>query len=136
MATDTLVLDGVTFRVSHVNAKIARRMMVLGAKVLGGAIMKGLSEVQAAAIMVSEAPPEAIDWIADELAKVSTVQLNSSAPVVALDVTYDDAFKGKHMRHFRWLKFALEYNFADFFADAGNTLPGGATGNSSVSPLK
>jgi hypothetical protein len=123
-------IDGTRFRVTQLGALKAtdlfvRLMQVLG-PTLGEAVGSG-AQVDPGKLIASLAMnlrSEDIAYMRDTLGLVSEVHVGARAqddawrPMHSRE-TYDEVFAGRMMLQIRWLTFALEVQFADFFGDGG-----------------
>jgi len=133
--TEEKVIDGVTYKVTQVGAKEARKVQLRLARVAGALMPLALDGSQGAGALAAVASSLARVMTDEDLALVidtfanQTLFQDPGAGWRGLPEHYDEHFAGAALRHLRWLRFALEVNFSDFFVALGPA-PGAA-----VSPV-
>lgn len=126
-------IDGITFRVKPLGFAKGRRVFLRLAKAIGpvlekipmkaGApfpIMEGLAK------MMDSVTAEDLEWLDEQLASDGAYSRESGKwPWMTTKEQREALFDGRFMTYGKWLAFAVEVNFADFFAAFGGQ-PDGA----------
>lgn len=135
------VIDGVRYRVSQLGARHALRLLTTLAKVLGPGLGKGLDSVlqakgggklaelleadtsklqlgPAVEALVDRLDEPTVEAVVNQLADATVLVLGDKAP--QLSAVFDAHFAGKLGQMFKWLAFALEVQFGDFFGALGS----------------
>ena len=128
----TRTIDGVKYGVYMLPPKLARKILVRIFQVLGPsageAFKREEQEILAAigpilATLADRLNDDDLDWMMGELAKVSTVELEpGKAP--SLGQIFDNHFRGRIGRMFKWFAFAVEVQYADFWSGSESGLSG------------
>lgn len=115
---DTLEVEGLRFTCMHMPAKQASSLLFRCGKTIGAIKLRNVQIPidMAFAVMLEQGDVGAYDALEDAMVSVCKVQLASTTPIVPLSGAYEDAFKGRHILRYQWLRFAVEYNFGDFLA--------------------
>lgn len=129
-------IDGLRYTVTHMPTRKGLALLVRLTKILGpglGAFLGGAGRAArlpgesgtevALALGTSDAVHDLcerldageLQFAIDELARCTTVQVERDEPVLA-DI-FDDHFAGRYDVLLRWLRFALEVNYARTFTD-------------------
>lgn len=84
---------------------------------------------------IEQVTPEEVDWLVDEFAAQTTVDLNGKGMEVRLSSgdTFDQIFADDYAAILGWFRFCLELNFAGFLASIGVRLPAAPTSTPSKS---
>lgn len=122
-------IDGVTFSVTQLGFREGRRAFMRLSKSIGPgmtAMLAGaasIKDVQAQGLaagvgrLIQDVSDEDLEYFAEVFGKVTRYHTgDSSKRPVLKDTDRESLFAGRLMLFFKWLAFAAEVNFADFFA--------------------
>lgn len=103
---------------------LARLLQTVGPAI--GAI--GGSPEAALALAISKFDSDTVDYLCDSFAPFTTIHVNGKG--IALEAVFNVHYAGNYGEMLQWLAFALEVNYASFFADLFSGAPTGEAGKS------
>lgn len=124
MKSDSTEINGTTYKVTQVGAKVGRRIMLKLASALGAATTKPGAEAIEAAIQAID--PDDFDFLCDAFAANTKIVLNTVTAKgpgqieQPLSGVFDSHFAGNYVAMIKWLAFCFKLNFADFFDGAAS----------------
>lgn len=117
-------IDGVLFRVSQLPFPKARSVALRLAKVMGP-VLEAIPTLQGGPQAILSAIPKAIDSLSekalealeDDLAEGCSFSTDGGKkwPLMSNEAARHGLFEGSFVLYAKWLAFAVEVNFADFF---------------------
>ncbi len=118
-------IDGITFEVTQLGFKKGRQLFVRLLKLVGPSLAhvadsaKSIKEIPLVPMIkaaVERLEDEDFDWIADVLGETTRFSENGTQWPFLNAANREDLFAGRLTLFGRWVWFALEVNYADFFA--------------------
>ena len=124
----TREIDGITFRVKPLGFAKGRQVFLRIAKAIGP-VLKSIPMEKGAPFPIMEAIAECVGNVTDaDLAWLDEMLATDAAystepgkwPFMSTALVREQLFDGRFMTYAKWLAFACEVNFADFFAAFGS----------------
>ncbi len=123
---ETRVIDGISFEVTPLGFTAGRKLFVRLSKALGPALahlaggapsLAALDLPRAVASALESLTDADLDWASEILGDCTRVWEDDASKKPFLDKSHRESlFSGRILLFFRWLAFALEVNYSDFFA--------------------
>ena len=112
------VIDGTTYKIQKLGAKVGKRVLARMIRLVGPAIEAENTLEK----LCSALTDEQLDFFCDTFAAATRLSPEDK-PEVELRLTdvFDDHFAGRYGAMMKWLKASVETNYANFFDELGLT---------------
>jgi hypothetical protein len=128
-ASQNRAIDGVTYTVTQLPGRASLRTLARVARIFGPVADVSSGLVPAIVAALKKLDLEDVVVLAEELAESATVRqgvVTRDRSHVDVPLDLDEHFAGKVGPMLEWIAFALEVNYASFFADLAQTMGEGA----------